>query len=792
VHDLTFWAHSANGDGQGVWEPLRQHLQNVADRAASFASVFHAGEQARLAGLLHDLGKYADRFQDYLAGKVARAGDHWSAGAFQALLQARKLGVVPAMAILAHHACLEYLEVNLKRFALAIKQQLSSSERVTESNYELLLNRFIHDGLTLPQISDGISVESEHAVSAMLDARMLFSALVDADFLETEAHFNGDAHQPRVPRPAGPPLDHDKAIEAFERFVQSLRQNRRDDPLTPLREQLQETCRQRANDPQGIYTLSAPTGLGKTLAMLAFALYHAKRHNLRRIILVMPYINIIDQTASVYRAIFSSEQGFSEGFILEHHSLADDSADGKKQEEENEKDLRRLLAENWDAPIILTTNVQFFESLFANRPSQCRKLHQIARSVVLFDEVQTIPTRLAVATLAAIARLTQPDGPYGVTAVFATATQPAFTVLHERVRKHAPSGWQPKEIVSDVATIFQATAERVHITWRDEEPTQWESLADELATHRQALCIVNLKRHATALFEALSERLAESEKPSLLHISTNLCPLHRREVLAEINRRLRDDEPVRLVATQCVEAGVDLDFPVVYRALGPLEAIAQAAGRCNRHGKRKSGQLIVFQPALEENGTQRLYPPGYEEAVSATDFYIKQLRARDPTKLGMLLSDPAGIADYYMLFYKIGGYTDPTTKLRQEKDLLDAIDAGDFEKVAESYRLINKNAVHVLVPYQPKYYQELLDKIREEKGKTGFLRNWIREATWHSVDIFRPKEDSPVWNYLQPIEFFSSRRSSSAQTNWYYLLPSVKYDEKLGLVFSDDDVSFVV
>lgn len=792
MNDLTFWAHSSNGDGQGVCEPLRHHLQSVAERAERFASVFHAGEQARLAGLLHDLGKYADKFQDYLAGKAKRAGDHWSAGAFQALLQARELGTIPAMAISAHHGCLEYLEVNLKRFALAIKKRLSDDARVTESNHELLFERFIRDGLTLPQISSGISAESRHAVSAMLDARMLFSALVDADYLETEAHFNGNAHQPRVPRPPGPPLDHDKAIEAFERFVASVRQGRRDDPLTPFREQLQETCRQRANDPQGIYTLSAPTGMGKTLAMLAFALYHAKKHNLRRIILVMPYINIIDQTAFIYRSIFSPEQGFPEGFILEHHSLADDISDDKPQEEEGEKDLRRLLAENWDAPIILTTNVQFFESLFANRPSQCRKLHHIARSVVLFDEVQTIPTRLAVATLAAIARLTEPDGRYGVTAVFATATQPAFTVLHERVREYAESGWQPSEIVADATTIFQATAGRVHVSWRDEEPTPWDTLAEELVSHRQALCIVNLKRHAIALFKALSERLPESEKSSLLHISTSLCPLHRREVLAEINRRLKDSEPVWLVATQCVEAGVDLDFPVVYRALGPLEAIAQAAGRCNRHGKRESGQLIVFQPPADENGTKRPYPPGYEEAVSATVFYIKQLRTRDARKLETLLSDPAGIADYYTLLYQMRGYADPKSNVRQERDLRDAIDAGDFEKVAKVYRLIDKSAIHVLVPYQPEYCQALLDEIGDQKGKTGLLRAWIRKASRHSVDIFPPRKDSPIWNYLQPIEFFSSKRPSDAQTGWYSLLPSLKYDQKLGLVFPDDDMSLVV
>lgn len=781
---VNFWAHSANGDGRGIPESLAEHLRRVATCAAEFAGAFGADRQACLAGILHDVGKYAEKFQKYLLQQLPRAGDHWSAGSLLALKFAGDYGLYPALAIEGHHSGLSLLKER-RQFWNELVNRLRNANGVTHSRVDELFRRFSDDGLSVPKVENGFSLNQRHLVAAMLDLRMLFSALVDADFLETEAHFEGDAQTPRRPRPSGPLLDHTRAIRALEDYLEELRRSHPTDPLNSLRDELQTRCREIAGGAPGAYTLSAPTGLGKTLAMLTFALYHARAHNLRRIIVVMPYINIIDQTVRIYRRIFSPERGFPEGFVLEHHSGHDEPLD----EGETEGSLRRLLAENWDAPIIVTTNVQFFESLFANGPARCRKLHRIARSVILFDEVQTLPVHLAVATLAALSRLTERTGPYGCTCVFATATQPAFTVLHQRVQKFAPAGWQPTELIPEAEKFFRATAHRVKTTWRHEEPVHLADLAQELAQHRQVMCIVNLKRHAVELFRHLKECLPAGEQPSLLHLSTALCPLHRRDVLAEINRRLADQRPLRLVATQCVEAGVDLDFPVVYRALAPLEAIAQAAGRCNRHGRRSAGTLVVFTPIDEKN----LYPPGYESAAEATLYYLKQLRREDPAKLAALLSNPDGIRRYFEVFYSVQGYANPQAILAEERELLDAIGAGDFEVVAKCYRLISQRSLHVLVPYERSLFEGLLDEVRNNPGKPGWLRRWCRRATQITVEIFPPKADSSNWNHLEPIEFFRSRGPSRVEATWYRLLPSLAYDPQLGLVFPEEDnLSFIV
>jgi len=778
----VYWAHSANRINQ--WDRLRDHLEGVATRAKEFAEAFDAGEQGRLAGLLHDLGKYADKFQQYLEAKVPRAGNHQLAGSLLALCCSQKWGIYPALAIQAHHGGLTWLPPTYDSLWNELCKQLRASDKVTESRVDCLFERFQADGLSLPNVSSGLVLRGEHLVAEMLDVRMLLSALVDADYLETEAHCEGDHEKPRRPRPNGPLLDCTAAIQALEEHLRALRDQRQGDPLLGLREELQNQCRQMAAQPQGIYTLSAPTGLGKTLAMLRFALYHAQKHDLRRIILVMPYINIVDQTAKTYREIFSPEKGFPEGFVLEHHSLAD----GSSGDTSDETPLRDLLVENWDAPIILTTNVQFFESLFANRPSRCRKLHRIARSVILFDEVQTLPIHLAVVSLAALSRLTEEGGPYRTTAVFATATQPAFSVLHERVKKYAPAGWQPVEIVHQTEKFFRATAHRVEVSWRHEEPVALETLAQELAAHPQVMCIVNLKRHAVELFRHLKTCLPEKERKWLFHLSTSLCPLHRGAILDRIKVWLPRGAPLRLVATQCVEAGVDLDFPMVYRALAPLEAIVQAAGRCNRNARRDSGTLIVFTPLDNKDP----YPPGYGNASRATRYYLKQMRALDSSKLATLLSDPEALRKYFELLYLLRGYTDSREVVEEENDILRAIQTGNFEDVAKRYRLIAQQTIHVLVPYDPGLFESLRSQMSTNKAEMGRIRRWYRRAAPISVEMFPPRSDSPHWNHLQPIEFFSSKPSSSRETNWYSLLPSLKYDRRLGLIFPEDDMGFIV
>ena len=586
----------------------------------------------------------------------------------------------------------------------------------TEINGKLLVERFLDEGFTRPKISAGLVRRGQFAAD-MLDARMLFSALVDADYLATEGHFNGDARTPYCHREDGPILDVDRAIAALDRYIASVRSDQGDAPMAAAREALHAACVAAAEEPQGLFTLSAPTGSGKTLAMLALSLHHARHHGLRRIVLVMPFLNIIDQTAGIYRTIFSTENGFADHTVLENHSLAGRRQPNDEGQSDQAASTARLLAENWDAPIILTTSVQFLESLMADRPARCRKLHRLAKSVILFDEAQTLPPKLAVATLATLCRLTEPNGPYRSTVVFATATQPALDDLDGRVRKDPlGAGWKPKEIVRDPGSLFSQAAGRVRVNWRHRSSIGFDELATELAGHERVLCIVNLKRHAVQIATALRDRRING----LMHLSTNMCPAHCAKVLKKLDQRLRDGTPVRLIATQCVEAGVDLDFPVVFRALAPLEAIAQAAGRCNRHGRREPGTVIVFKPR-DDRG---LYPPGYKTGVDATETFLNSLAQDGDLDQTEIINSPERLRQYYQYLYVATGRE--SVELPDEHDLLEAIRAGDFASVAEHYKLIENDAVNVLVPYDRKIFDKLRDEaLSAERPRPEFLRGWI-------------------------------------------------------------------
>lgn len=776
----VFLGHSANAQGAGRIEPLAEHLRAVAERAAGFCEPFGCREQGYAAGLVHDLGKYAERFLRHVLGSRERAGDHWSAGAAWLVHVAKELGLLPAIAIAGHHAGLEQLYLAPDKLGRKIQADLKESPgSFTDPHFGQLVQRFQADGFALPAIRAGFTL-SEAMACAQFDTRMLFSALVDADFLETEAHFQGDAQVPRRPRPAGPVLDVARAIEALNAHRESVRREHPGEPMGPVREQLFQACVDAAAGPQGLYTVSAPTGSGKTLALLGFALEHARLHGLRRIVLVMPFLNIIEQTAEIYRRIFSLERGFPESYVLEHHSLADrNQQTGGEADDDATPDWAKLLVENWDAPFILTTSVQLLESLMAARPARCRKLHRLARSVILFDEVQTLPLPLVKATLATLGRLAEPGGPYGSTVVFATATQPAFDVLHPCVAELSPVGWQPREVVAEPGPLYAPAASRVRVAWRHGTSIALSDLADELAREKRVLCIVNLKRHAVALARSLHERGVSG----LRHLSTSMCPAHRQKVLEEVRERLDGGKRVRLVATQCVEAGVDLDFPVVYRALGPLEAIAQAAGRCNRHGSGPVGRVVVFKP-LDDRG---LYPPGYREAVDATESYLATLADEGNLDTLEILNAPGRLRNYFRHFYSLSGRA--TGMRDDEKTLLDEILGGNFAEVARLYRLIPQDSIQVLVPYLPKVFEELCAEIRGPRPSgADFLRAWCRRAALHGVSLYRPPRDSSLWNHLEPIAFSRRRDASAEESGWFQALPGIEYDKLLGLTEKTEEV----
>jgi CRISPR-associated helicase Cas3 len=571
---------------------------------------------------------------------------------------------------------------------------------------------------------------------------MLYSALTDSDFLATEQHF--DPAESRL-RQGAERLDGVALSPLLSAHIETTRaRSAATAAVRRLRDHLLSTCIEAAQHPPGLYTLTAPTGSGKTLALLMFALEHAQVHNQRRIVVVLPFLSIIDQTVSVYR------EALGDKLVLEDHSLADIGQAGERAEDITAARQRALLAENWDAPIIVTTSVQFLESLFSNSPAACRKLHRLANSVMIFDEVQTLPLGIAIPTLAALSHLCRR---YGSTVVFSTATQPAFDHLDAHVGKLCASGWRPAEIAAPALNLF-GRVKRVSVVWPlPDERRPLEEVAMALGTLDQALCIVNVKRDARELF-ALLERVRGEH---LFHLSTWMCPEHRRTALAEIRERLAGEEPCLVVATQCVEAGVDLDFPVVYRALAPLDAIAQAAGRCNRNGRLLLGELRIFHPA------EARYPsPDYKQAASLTAEMLAQASGN------LSLDDPDVFRRYYRRLYELASVEQHKPEMRE------AIDALNFAEVSRLYHVIeNADSINVLTAYDPARWEELAERVRRERLR----RRWVAEARTLTVSLFRPRAAHRLYDFLEPVRL----KDGSWAVDWFIHLRPEHYHVKLGL-----------
>jgi CRISPR-associated helicase Cas3 len=651
-----------------------------------------------------------------------------------------------------------------------MKQAHPASSRLSDADFGRLKDRLIADGLTAEKpTSPVISVQTgfQSQIAAMLDVRMLFSCLTDADFLDTEAHFDGDQRGTRLRSP-GPELDVAQALAALDTFMSGKVRgaSRADKTVLDARNALWKMVSNSAGKAPGLFTLTAPTGSGKTLAMLKFALEHIahnKEKGLKRIILAVPFLSIIEQTAMVYREVF---QGFPDNFVLEHHSLAGlGSEETQSDAEAATERARRLLAENWDASIIITTNVQLLESLFSNRPAACRKLHNLMETVIMFDEAQTLPQSLAVPTLAALSHLSRT---YRTTVVFATATQPAFDALDGAVAKLVSAGWRPVETAPDHTRLYDALR-RYEVKWAEQGETKdWATLAEEIRGESQVLCVVNLKSHAAALLDELKYDEA------VFHLSTNLCALHRRAVLDEVRARLKAGKPCRLISTQCVEAGVDVDFPVVYRALAPLDAIAQAAGRCNRegrliddNGRRRMGEVRVFEPAVEGDYRKRYPTRAYFQAAEVTRTMLSLAGGA-----GLDLNDPGVFRDYYHWLY------DLRKPEAENKELVNAVTAVDFVCVAKEYRLIDQSAIQVAVPYGPRI--DLFDELRIQQDEEGISSGWMRRAQGVAVSVFRPTKDHPAWGVLIPAKL---RYGKGVSDEWFILedRDGGLYDEVFGL-----------
>jgi CRISPR-associated helicase, Cas3 family len=569
-------AHVRKNEDETWAEPqlLSDHLTGTAKLAKAFSAKFHSGDWGEAAGLAHDAGKGRMEWQKYLRAKSGYGFDeeahlegkngkipHSIHGAKAVEeLYGKGIGRVLSYCIAGHHAGL---------------QDWSSAEGAGRSSLQFQEGQVkdIKDICTF--VLDGIQSVKPTAppwkfakdLEMSLWIRMLYSSLVDADFLDTESYMDVNKANDR-----GGYCSITELLERFNRFMARLDGESEDTSVNRMRRDIRSRCVKMAGAPQGIFSLTVPTGGGKTLSSLAFALEHAKVYELDRIIYVIPYTSIIEQNADVFRAAVGSDQ------VVEHHSsLSEDDATPKS----------RLAAENWDAPVIVTTSVQFFESLFAAKSSRCRKLHNIVKSVVILDEAQLVPVEYLAPILATMQLLADH---YDVTFVISTATQPA---LGERLIDGKPfKGLKNiREIMGDeqdVKVLYDSFKRyRVQFPQELQTPSSWEEIAEELKEYVQVLCVVSDRKSCRELHQLMPA--------GTYHLSALMCGQHRSEKIREIKAKLKNKEPVRVISTQLVEAGVDLDFPVVYRALAGLDSIAQAAGRCNREGKLPElGKVVVF------------------------------------------------------------------------------------------------------------------------------------------------------------------------------------------------------
>ena len=742
---MTFLAHTENNDG--IPHLLKDHLHYVGKLAHYLAEKGcpALSEVANWAGLLHDFGKYRVEFQEYLR-KQRESSTETHHAVYGAALGLQRESYGLAFAIAGHHAGLHDLD-DLQTLLEGEKYQ--ANQRVP-----LLQTRFEEELLKIPEcISDPEFIESS-PYSVEFYIRMLFSLLIDADRLDTEAHGSGFCR-------LTPKLN---ASGLLQRLIEAKESKSREGELNALRNRIFQNCLDQAQQGPGFYSLSVPTGGGKTLAGMAFALAHAVKHQLRRVIVVIPYLSIIEQNAAQYRQILDPD---NLGIVIEHHSAVNipEDTDETRPVSPFEKHPSEYAVENWDAPIIVTTSVQFIETLFASRTSRCRKLHNIARSVVIFDEVQTLPSHLLNPLLNVFRELQKN---YGTSFVFSTATQPAF----RRRPLSLTEGFAPDEItpiIEDASAreIFQRLNRVTFNLPRRDETLSWGELADSMADRDQTLCVVNVRRHAFDLWEKLRGKFPEDQKASVFHLSSAMCAQHRFDKLWAIKARLYHRLPCRLVSTQLIEAGVDVDFPIVWRSLAPLDSIVQAAGRCNREnrlqdeaGNPKLGEVIVFIPVKQS------LPSGgiYNTATELTASLLEGIEA------DALTTDPNLFGHFFDKLYQ-SVLTDGKA-IQEEREKL------HFRTVAKNARVIEDDPLAVIVPYGKAV--AIIQGIRNrtlEKGKPRIDRNDLRKlqryiVNLHSRDFIRLQQLNAIHPLLPNLDI------SVLDEGWYHADLGILIDQR--------------
>ncbi len=742
VNQTSTLAH-VRQDATGKWikHALNEHLLEVAQRAGKAAKSFDNEDWAQLAGLWHDLGKYREKFQRYIksvSGYDAEAHiegapgrvDHSTAGAIHATEKMGLQGRILAYLIAGHHA-------GLPDWNNAEGGQSTLFQRIETGKQNGYLQEVLNAAPPTGILNQPCPVSLPPKGSLALWLRMLFSCLVDADFLDTEAFMDDKKSGLRSGY-----LSIEVLKKAFDQHMIDKAANAKDSAVNRIRAEVLRQCRERAELPSGLFSLTVPTGGGKTLSSMAFALNHAMYHDKNRVIYVIPYTSILEQTAEIFRGVFGAEN------VIEHHSNLDP---------EREDSRSRLATENWDAPIIVTTNVQFFESLFAAKTSRCRKLHNIVNSVVVLDEAQLLPPEFLAPILHVMQDLV--NG-YKVSFVLSTATQPAFSPRAKFLGLK-----DVRELMDDPERLY-TDLKRVEVELPVDfaSPRAWESIAAELQQYESVLCIVNSRKDCRELHGLMQK--------DTIHLSALMCGQHRSQVIIEIKQRLKDGTPTRVISTQLVEAGVDMDFPVVYRALAGLDAVAQAAGRCNREGALPGlGKVVVFVPPKPA-------APGLLRKAQQSGQEIMRLTTGDPLTRERFEA-------YFRHYYEKLNSLDKANIL----DLLDLHNMGtscaeagkykfNFRTAAELFRLIDEEGqTAVIVRYGESL--KLIDALEKSKNMEPHERRGIlRKLQRYTVNI----REHECRNLLE------SREIREIFPGVYMQVSDLLYHSQLGLLMSKDVV----
>lgn len=641
---MEYLAHTSE-DRPDSPQRLLDHLQAVADMAREFGEPLGVGDMAYDGGLYHDVGKYSDRFQQYLRGTYKGKVDHSTAGA---QLMIRNDLPLLAFCIAGHHAGLPNMGTDADEAGESTLLGRNKKEIEPYDAYK----RELPEWPLMPSLEEMKSLMKD-PLQFMMYIRGIFSCITDADFLDTEAYMSGG----QVERGGF------ESIEVLaDRFFEQLQKKGFLTPQNKLNEkrcEILQRCIEMGKEPSGLYTLTVPTGGGKTISSLAFAMEQVRAQKKRRIIYVIPYTSIIEQTADIFRDFLGDRN------VLEHHMNAvyeDSKEDGSEQ-----GNRKKLAAENWDAPVIVTTNVQFFESLFGNRPGKCRKLHNIAQSVIVFDEAQMLPTDFLRPVVQSIVGLVRQ---YGCSAVLCSATQPH---LDRFFREQEMTCREIMEHIPELYQFFRRTR------FVDEGLKDYEWAAEEIGRHDEVLLVAATKKAARAVYDGLAE------KDGAYFLSTDLCPMHRRQVIREIKNRLQSGERCRVVSTSVISVGVDLDFPSVYMEMSGLDALIQGAGRCNREGKRSWKDSVVHVFGTEK-GMQSSFMKQERQATG-------QVIQKHPEDM----DSPEAIQMYFNLMYRIKEPGRQSSAL-DRKEILKLCGQFAFAEIGKSFRLIDEPTKSVFIP----------------------------------------------------------------------------------------------